>query len=234
MKLRTLLLCAPVLIAVTEVASAADELPRVLILGDVIYQQPARDAAKALQGRATVVFPAIQPGQVRNSQTTLPDLDTLLGNEEWDLIHFNFGLGDLVYRAPNMKSFRIMPVDAGGVRAVSPEEYEDNLQKIVARLKSTGAKLVWASTTPIRHSSTRVFQMESEVKYNAIAAEVMAAHNVPINDMYTFVRNLIDMKRPAGHGADPFFFDRKPLHPPIASSIEKHLKLPKSASKEQD
>jgi hypothetical protein len=47
----------------------------------------------------------------------------------------------------------------------------------------------------------------------------MAAQKVPTNDMYSFVRDLIDRKRPASHGADPFFFDRKPLHPPIVQVI---------------
>ena len=40
----------------------------------------------------------------------------------------------------------------------APEQYEKNLRELVKRLKATGAKLVWASTTPIRHSSTQRFR----------------------------------------------------------------------------
>jgi len=197
--------------------------PRVLILGDRVYQQPARDAAKEQKGRVEVVCATIQPGEIRHTQHAIANLDTLRGEGNWDLIHFNFGLGDLVHRAPQMKAFRVMSREMGGVRTTSPQRYERNLHTLVERLKATDAKLVWASTTPIRHSSSNVFEMGSEIKFNAIAARVMAAQKVPTNDMYSFVRDLIDMKRPASHGADPFFFDRKPLHPPIVQVILREL-----------
>lgn len=202
---------------------AEEELPRVLILGDSIYQQPARDAAKELKDHAEVVYAVMQPGEVRNTTTVLENLDRLVGEGQWDVIHFNVGLGDLVHRAPGMKSFRVMAREAGGVRATSPMQYEKNLNELVVRLKGTGARLVWASTTPIRHSTSNVFEKGSEIQYNALATKVMTAHKVPVNDMYGFVKGLIDMDRPASHGADPFFFDRKPLHPPIVRAIRNSL-----------
>ncbi len=213
------------ILAVSNATIAEDGVPRVLILGDSIYQQPAGDAAKELKGRVEVVYAPMQPGEVRNTKNAIDKLDQLLGDENWDLIHFNFGLSDLVYRAPKMRAFRVMAQEAGGVRATSPQQYEQNLHKLVERLKATDARLVWASTTPIRHSASNVFQMGSEIEYNAIAARVMATHKVPTNDMYTYVRNLIAMKRPASHGADPFYFDRKPLHPRIVQTILSELSL---------
>ena len=198
-------------------------LPRVLIIGDSVYRQPASDAKKELQGKADVVYATLPSGEVCDSAAILASLDSLLGEGKWDVIHFNVGLGDLIYRAPGMKSFRVMPIHAGGVRATSPQLYEKNLRDLVTQLKATGAKLIWASTTPIRHSTPNVFQIGSEVEYNAIAAKVMAEHNVPVNDMYTYVKGLIDMEKPAGHGADPFFFDRKPLHPPVVEAMLNEL-----------
>ena len=61
----------------------------------------------------------------------------------------------------------------------------------------------------------------------------MAKHGVPTNDMYVFVKSLIDMNKPAGHGADPFFFDRKAIHLPLRDILHKYLgvapiNLPKS------
>ncbi len=55
-------------------------------------------------------------------------LDVWLGDGKWDVIHFNFGIHD---------------------RAAKPADYEQRLETIVTRLKATGAKLIWASTTPI-------------------------------------------------------------------------------------
>ena len=199
------------------------DLPRVLILGDAVYRQPAQEAKKQLQGKVEVVYVTMSAGEVLNTSSALAKLDTLLGEEPWDLIHFNFGLGDLIYRVPTTKSFRALPIHVGGVRATSPQQYEANLQKLAKRLRATDAKLVWAHTTPIRHSSSNVFQLGSEIEYNAIAARVMYDHKVPVNDMYSYVKTLIDMKKPASHGADPFFFDRKPLHPPVVESILREL-----------
>ncbi len=215
-----------VLGARTRSALAEESIPRVLILGDSVYQQPAREAAKELKGRAEVVFAAMGPGEVRNSTKAIEELPRLLGESKWDLIHFNFGLGDLVHCAPNMKSFRVMAREAGGVRATSRDQYKRNLDVLAKRLKATKAKLVWARTTPIRHSSSNVFELGSEIQYNTIADEVMGDHQIPTNDMYEYVKNLIDMERPASHGADPFFFDRKPLHPPIVKAIVEQLELP--------
>lgn len=89
----------------------------------------------------------------------------------------------------------------------------------------TGAKLVWASTTPIRHSATNVFEKRSEVEYNKIAAKVMSETKVPVNDMYSYALNRIDMDKPGSHGVDPFFFDRKPLYPPMVRKFLQELDL---------
>lgn len=209
----------------TVVVAQDQSLPQVLIIGDSIYQQPSAEVSKALKGKVKVVFAAIQPGEVRNTETVLNQLDQLLKNQSWDVIHFNLGLGDLVYCAPGMNSFRVMPIDAGGVRATSPTQYEQNLDQLVKRLQSGGAKLIWASTTPIRHSGTKLFVKGSEIEYNAIAEKVMRRHGVAINEMYGFVKDLIDMDKPASHNADPFFFDRKPIHQPIVDSVCNELGL---------
>ena len=221
-------------------------LPRVLVLGDSVASQATREMPKEIKSKVEVVYGAWQPGEVADTTTALRVLERLLGHidrngkqvpaekrKKWDVIHFNFGLGDLVHRVPGLKSVRVMPIHAGGVCNTNPKQYEANLRELVKRLKATGAKLVWASTTPIRHSASNVFEMGSEVKYNAIAAKVMASEKIQINDMYTHVKGLIDMKKPAGHGADPFHFDRKPIHAPIVSSIANVLDiaLPTSVKK---
>ena len=126
---------------------------------------------------------------------------------------------------PNIKTHRVLPYDAGGVIRTDAMQYEKNLDTLVRLLRQQApqAKLIWASTTPIRHSRENVFKLGTEIKYNEIAAGVMKKHDVPINDMYTFAKSLIDMDTPAGHGVDPFFFDRKPLHPPIVAVVLREL-----------
>ncbi len=200
-------------------------LPRVLIIGDSIYQAPASYITKELKGKVEIVYPTLKTGDVMSTATVLANLDTILGTGKWDLIHFNCGLGDLIYRAPGMKSLRVMPIHTGGIRNSDPKVYERNLRELVKRLKATNAKLVWASTTPIRASLNNVFELGSEIEYNAIAAKVMNENRIPVNDMYSHVKGLINMAKPAGHGADPFDFDKKTIHEPIVKGIQLQLNL---------
>ena len=213
-------------LAALPIPGRADDVPRVLIIGDGVHNDIFRAATSQLEGRAELVFASVPKGEVLNTTTALEHLDTLLGDGSWDVVHFNCGLGDLVYRAPGMESFRVMPIHAGGVRTTSPERYEANLRELVRRFQETGAVLVWASTTPIRHSTTNVFQMESEIEYNVIAARIMAQEGVAVNDMHSYVLGQIDMDRPASHGADPFFFDRRPIHRRVVNAVLEALGLP--------
>lgn len=192
--------------------------PHVLLLGDSVYGQAAREAQRMLQGRVTLVQPKTRPG---DSGTALRQMDALLAGRKWDLIHFNFGLADLHYRDPQSKSIRAMSKRAGGVRVTGPEQYEENLRAIVARLQRTGAKLLWASTTPIDPSGLNgIYDAGSEVQYNAIAARVMKDNGVAINDMHGFVRSVV-----AGKRRDPFSYNRDPLHAPIVRRILEVLEL---------
>lgn len=225
------LICLLISCCLVNFAQGDEPRPRVLILGDRVYQEPARTAAQELKDRVDVVFHPLKPGQVWNTDVALRELEQILGDKPWDLIHFNVGLGDLVYRAPQLKSFRAMSKRAGGVLTTSPAQYEQRLRMLVKRLRNTGAQLVWASTTPIRSSSHGIFEPGSERLYNDIAARIMEEHKVPIHDMFAQVQALIDMER--ANGADPFTFDKQPLHPFIVNAIVKHLSKPaeKAASR---
>ena len=215
-------------------------LPNVLIIGDSVYQQHARGVLTELKNQATVQFANWPKFVLPNSASAVEDIDSLLGLKDvagndvpaekrpsWDLIHFNVGLGDLVYCVPNIKSHRILSFDYGGVIRTDAKQYEQNLETLVRllRQKASGAKIVWASTTPIRHSRENVFKKGTEIAYNQIAERVMRKHGVPINDMYNYVISFMDMDKPAGHGVDPFFFDRKPIHEPIHKYIIQELGL---------
>ena len=215
-------------------------IPRALIIGDSIYYQ-ARGVSKDLKDRVSVHFANWPKGVLPSSTNAIEHLDVLLGLKDaagndvpeakrptWDAIHFNVGLGDLIYCVPNIKSHRVLPYTVGGVIRTDAARYESNLHTLVESLKhkSPGARLIWASTTPIRDSREKVFKPGDEIGHNAIAARVMAKHSVPINDMHTYVKNLIDMDKPAGHGADPFTTDKKPIHRPIVEAICEALGTP--------
>lgn len=142
-------------------------LPRVLIAGDGFYQQSYKSIATELSTQAQITCK--HPG---STGAALAAMNEWLGPEKWDVIFFNFGHADLVHRDPQTKSVRVMSRHAGGVRMTSPDQYEKNLLEIVKRLKSTGATLIWASTTPLPNSD-QLYLPASEVEYNQIAARVM-------------------------------------------------------------
>ena len=160
------------------------KLPRVLLIGDSIsigYTIPVRNL---LAGEANVHRPLISPTKVLNCASTkegLKDLDVWLGKKRWDVIHFNWGLHDLKYvdeegkRVPPEKGRQRVPVD----------EYEKNLERLVNRLKKTGAKLIFATTTPVPEGA--LGRLKGDVKrYNAAAVKVMKRNGVVVDDLYSF------------------------------------------------
>ena len=143
-------------------------LPRVLLIGDSIsigYTPPVREL---LKDRANVHRIPVNGGPTKNG---IANIEKWLGTEKWDVIHFNWGIHDL----------RFMP---DGKRQVEPVDYEKNLRALVARMKTTGAKLIWATTTPIPDGELVPARKFGQVpEYNAIAKKVMAENAVAIDDL---------------------------------------------------
>jgi len=199
----------------------ADSRPQVLIIGDIIYNGPTREVSKALKSKVKVSFVKYSSW---DSTTALANFDKLLEGKKWDLIHFNYGLNDLMHKDPTVKkSIRVMHKDVGGVRVCSEKQYEKNLTEMVKRLKATGAKVIWASTTPIIGSNGIHFAGD-EVKYNQIAAKVMKKAGVPINDMHTYGK---ESHKKVRHAKTYNYKGGKPLHAPLVDLIVKQLKIRK-------
>ena len=183
----------PVFAPVTDVAG----LPRVLLIGDSIsmgYTVPVR---AQLAGKANVHRPLENCGDTARG---VKSLDKWLGTGKWDVIHFNFGLHDLKYLDA---AGQLAPPDKGK-QVASVAEYEANLRTIVARLKQTGAKLIFATTTPVPAGTTgRV--ADDSVRYNAVAVRVMRELGVALNDLHAFVLpRQAQTQRPANvHFTDP-------------------------------
>lgn len=195
--------------AVDDVAG----LPRVLILGDSIsigYTLPLR---AALRGIANVHRP---PEGCGHTAKALENLERWLGADRWDVVHFNFGLHDLKYTADGKLA---MPPE--GKRAVTPEQYVQNLEAIVTRLEKTGARLIWRPTTPVPDGAIGRIAGD-EKKYNALAAEIMGRHGVAIDDL----NPMISAGKVPRTAQDNVHFDKKGsrlLARRIAATIEKVL-----------
>jgi hypothetical protein len=157
-----------------------ESLPQVLIIGDSISIGYTPFVKKELQGKAEVFH---HKGNAQHTRTGLEKLDSWLGDTEWDVIHFNWGLWDLCYRHPDSKA-QGKRDKANGTITTPLTEYEKNLDTLVSRLEKTGAKLIWAHTTVVPEGEVGRI-VGDDVKYNQAAARVMKKHGIPINDLHT-------------------------------------------------
>ena len=170
-------------------------LPRILLIGDSISIGYTLQVREALQGKANVHRPPTNCGPTTNG---LKGIDQWLGDKKWDVIHFNWGLHDLKYLGPNGENLQD-PRDPKNHQQVPPAEYEKNLRKLVERLQKTNAKLIWRNTTPVPVGAKgRV--VGDAVKYNAIAAKIMAENGIEVHDVYALVQpKMAELMQPKGN-----------------------------------
>ena len=87
-------------------------------------------------------------------------IDYYLAHGPFDIIHFNWGLHDLKH---------------GGIPL---EKYLGNLSILIDRMEATGAKLIYATTTPVPPVNKAKRTPESVIKFNAAAIELMKKRGV--------------------------------------------------------
>ena len=156
-----------------------EESKKVLVIGDSISIGYTPLVTEMLKGEAEVVH---NKGNAQHTGTGVQKIDSWLGNEKWDVIHFNWGLWDLCYRNPDAKTQGQRDKEQGKL-TTTPEQYQQNLELLVQRLEKTGAKLIWASTTKVPEGEAGR-KVGDDVKYNEIAAAVMKKHGIAINDLH--------------------------------------------------
>ncbi len=165
---------------------------KVLILGDSISIGYTPHVRKMLSDTATVIRPTrYQRARGRtapeNCAGTLNGVQHIdrwleLDGGEWDVIHFNFGLHDLKHVDPETQK---NSADPQHPHQSSAEAYEKQLREIVGKLKATGARLIFATTTPVPGGAPRPYRSEAyPPQYNKIARRVMAEHDIPVNDLF--------------------------------------------------
>ena len=125
----------------------------------------------------------------------------MAGTSEWHgLVLYNPATtapGSSGERVHGLTAFYGTELDATKEKAVNPETYESNLRALAQRLQKTGAKLIWATTTPVPEGANGRIPGD-EIEYNRIAAKVMGELKIPINDLHGYVRpQLKTLQKPA-------------------------------------
>ena len=146
------------------------KLRRVLLIGDSISIGYTPATRKLLAGKANVHRIAENGGPTTNG---IKNIKKWLGEGKLDVIHFNWGLHDLKLAADKHQ----VPIG----------DYEKNLRELVKTMKGSGAKLIWASTTPVPLGKLNPPRKNEDViAYNAAVKKIMEANGVAINDLYAF------------------------------------------------
>jgi acyl-CoA thioesterase-1 len=167
-------------------------LPNVLILGDSISIGYTLGVRQRLEKRANVYRPVFYSGERKGTPENCGDTVKGLLNlsewlsvvDHWDVIHFNWGLHDL--RRNNGK----VPAGSSDLPCnISLEKYEANLRDIMAQLQATGAKLIFALTTPYPEGVTPCRLPEDVSRYNEVALNVMNEFGVEIDDLFTLTKD---------------------------------------------
>jgi len=143
--------------------------PRVLLVGDSITRDYYKAVEDKLQGKAVVC--RLATSKSLGDPALLDEVRLVLGQAKFDVIHLNNGMHGWGY---------------------TEDEYAKAVPDLVTAIRKAapGAKLVWASTTPVRVAG-KVDQFDPKTERvkarNAAVAEVMRRESIPVNDLFTLV-----------------------------------------------
>ena len=155
-------------------------MKEVLLLGDSIRMAYQKRVTELLGGE----FHVSAPGEnCRFAAYTLNSLSKWLPKmPKPDIIHWNNWLWETAILYPEDGCFTHLG------------EYADALEKILRELQKTGAKIVFASSTPVSPekeflttAAPPAHKNEDIRRYNAAARIIMENNGIEINDLYQLV-----------------------------------------------
>lgn len=168
------------LILVVALSSFEQPKAKILIIGDSISNGYTPFVKEELKDIAEVHH---NPGNAKHTGNGLKHIESWLAADDWDIIHFNWGLWDLCYRHPDSK-VQGNRDKVNGTITFAPEDYQKNLEALVKLIKKhSDAELIFATTTYVPEKEAGRFQ-EDAIKYNAIAKKIMKANGIKVNDIY--------------------------------------------------
>ena len=174
------------------------KLPNVLIIGDSISIGYLPFLTELMKEKALVTRPFKENGSPENCQGTtngVKNVDRWIGDTKWDVIHFNFGLHDIKHVDPVTRE---NSKDPEHPHQSDLKQYKKNLEVIVEKLTTTGAKLVFATTTPYPDEVGGPLRDPGmPEKYNKAALKIMKKNGIAVNDLYAYVLpRMEDLQRP--------------------------------------
>ncbi len=168
-------------------AKVDPNLPFVLIIGDSIAIGYTGKVAQSLKGKANVIH---NPGNAQGTSFGLTKLKSWIGDRKWDVIHFNWGLHDL--KRVKVAGTSQNSTDPNDPYQATVEQYSENMKKLVATLKNTGSKLIFATTTPYPTVNNPYRDEKDAAIYNAAALKIMEENSIEVNDLHGVVKDRLE------------------------------------------
>ena len=148
-------------------------LPRVLLIGDSIARDYYPEVEKRLAGKAFVA--RLTTSRFVADPVLLKEIELVLDGTKFDIIQFNNGMHGWQH---------------------SEAEYRKAFPKLIKSIRAHApkAKLIWATTTPLRNGKDITYDTKAEYSderiaaRNAVAAEIVAAQKIPTVELNAAVR----------------------------------------------
>lgn len=147
------------------------KLPRVLLIGDSITGGYGPKVEEALKGKASVA--RLTTSKSIGDPVLLTEVALVLGQCRFDVVHFNNGLHGSGY---------------------SEEEYAKQFPELLATIRrhAAQAKLIWATTTPVRETGNLGALAEQTKRVEArnnIAAGIVGSEKIAVDDLFGLVKD---------------------------------------------
>src|SRR5215467_8893030 len=148
-------------------------LPRVLLIGDSIARDYYPEVEKRLEGKAFVA--RLATSRFVSDPVLLKEIELVLDGAKFDVIQFNNGMHGWQH---------------------SEVEYREAFPKVIKTIRAHApkARLIWATTTPLRDGKGVAGDTKAEYSddritaRNALAAKIIAAKTIPTVDLNAAVR----------------------------------------------
>ena len=142
----------------------ATGLPRVLLIGDSITRSYYPAVEAKLKGKAYCA--RIATSKAVGDPALPRQLATFIPEEKFDIIHFNIGMHGWDYSEADY------------------QKYLPELLRVIHK-SAPNAKLIWASTTPVRADRDPGPTNPRIAARNGIAQRFFTAQHIPIDDLWT-------------------------------------------------
>lgn len=148
------------------------DLPRVALIGDSITRAYFAAVESGLKGKAYCA--RIATSKAVGDPALPAQLAMLLSEAKFDVVHFNIGMHGWEY---------------------SEDEYRKYLPELLAAVRkgAPGARLVWASTTPVRQDKAPGPSNERIVERNRIARQFFEKLGIPVDDLHAVMADHADL-----------------------------------------